>query len=62
MDFSCTCIVKAHISRTIKGYATTIMAREGLSATLDLLLRVGAGPEAIEEALLKACLFGQVKL
>lgn len=44
-----------------KGYATTAAAREGHNAALDLLLRAGAGQEAVEEALLEACLFGQVK-
>ncbi|CAM6110561.1 unnamed protein product [Calypogeia fissa] len=44
-----------------KGHPTTAAAREGHIGVLDLLLRAGAGQEAVEEALLEACLFNQVK-
>eukprot|EP00249_Psilotum_nudum_P021651 c28188_g3_i1 orf=387-2627(-) len=47
--------------KLFKGYATTAAAREGHCDVLSILLKAGASRHACEDALLEACLFGNVK-
>ncbi|KAL3698546.1 hypothetical protein R1sor_012622 [Riccia sorocarpa] len=47
--------------KLFRGFATTAASREGHDQVLDLLLRAGAHQEAVEDALLEACLYGHVK-
>ncbi|BBN03698.1 uncharacterized protein MPTK1_2g25620 [Marchantia polymorpha subsp. ruderalis] len=47
--------------KLFRGFATTAASREGHHQVLDLLLRAGAQQEAVEDALLEACLYGHVK-
>ncbi|KAL5726745.1 hypothetical protein ACHQM5_000011 [Ranunculus cassubicifolius] len=44
-----------------RGYATTAAARQGHCELLDMLLKAGASQLACEDALLEACLCGQVQ-
>ncbi|KAL2645151.1 hypothetical protein R1flu_012738 [Riccia fluitans] len=47
--------------KLFRGFATTAASREGHDKVLDHLLRAGAHQEAVEDALLEACLYGHVK-
>ncbi|KAJ7518627.1 hypothetical protein O6H91_20G000900 [Diphasiastrum complanatum] len=47
--------------KLFRGYATTAAAREGHHQIIDVMQRAGAAQPALEDALLEACLYNQVK-